>query len=361
MNTPLMSEGIDIGRFFEAALKRGASDILLTAGVPPCVRLHGAIMQFDHAPLTGEQTQRLLYSVLTQEQIARFEADLELDFSIHYQDRARFRGNAYLQRGAVAAVFRLIPSVIPRPEDLGLPTVLTDLVMQAQGLILFTGPTGHGKSTSQAALIDQVNERRRAHIITVEDPIEYLHRSKNSVVDQRDVGQDTHSFSAALKHVLRQDPDVILIGELRDLETMATGLTAAETGHLVLATLHTNSAMQAVDRIIDVFPPYQQNQVRTQLSFCLLAIVAQRLVARADGKGRVVAVEILRNIPGIANLIREGKTQQIASMMETHAKFGMQTMDAALKDLYRRGVISRDEAARYMANPQGLNSVTAGG
>lgn len=204
MKPTLDDPGIDIGRFFEAALKRTASDIILTAGVPPSVRLNGVIAQFDHPPLTPEQTQKLLYAVLTQEQIARFEADLELDFSIHYQDRARFRGNAYMQRGAVAAVFRLIPSVIPKLEDLGVPTVLGDLAMQAQGLLLFTGPTGHGKSTTQAALIDLINEKRRSHIITVEDPIEYLHRSKSSVVDQRDVGQDTHSFSAALKHVLRQ-------------------------------------------------------------------------------------------------------------------------------------------------------------
>jgi len=344
-------------RFFEAAIKRGASDILLTAGVPPSVRLNGLICQFDHTPLNPEQTKALLYSVLTQEQVARFEADLELDFSIQYQDKARFRGNAYVQRGAVASVFRLIPSKIPKLEDLGLPAVLEELSMQPQGLLLFTGPTGHGKSTSQAALIDLINTRKAAHIVTVEDPIEYLHFSKKSIVDQRDVGQDTHSFTSALKHVLRQDPDVVLIGEMRDLETMAVGLTAAETGHLVMATLHTNSAMQAVDRIIDVFPPNQQNQIRTQLSLSLLAIVAQRLLPRADGKGRIVAVEMLRNIPGVANLIREGKTPQIASMMETHAKFGMQTMDAALKDLYRKGLIVRDEALRYMASPQSLTDV----
>ena len=347
---------LDIGRFFEAAIKRGASDLLFTAGVPPCVRINGQISQFDLQPLNAEQTLKLLYSVLNQEQVARFEAELELDFSIQYQDRARFRGNAYRQRGAVAAVFRLIPAEISKPAELGLPPVLEELVMQPQGLLLFTGPTGHGKSTSQAALIDVVNQRKRLHIITVEDPIEYLHLSKNCVIDQRDVGQDTHSFASALKHVLRQDPDIVLIGELRDLETMAAGLTAAETGHLVLATLHTNSAIQAVDRIIDVFPPHQQNQVRTQLSFCLLAIVAQRLLPRLDGSGRVLAVEILRNIPGVSNLIREGKTAQIATMLETHAKFGMQTMDASIKDLYRKGSIARDEAMRYMANPQSLAS-----
>ncbi|MBE7462721.1 MAG: type IV pilus twitching motility protein PilT [Planctomycetes bacterium] len=345
---------LDIGRYFEAAIKRGASDLIFTVGVPPSVRLNGAIAQYDLPPLTADDTLKLLYSVLTGEQIARFEADHELDFSIQYQDKARFRGNAYVQKGAVAAVFRLIPSKIPALGDLGLPVVLEDLALQPQGLLLFTGPTGHGKSTTQAALLDIINAKKRCHIITVEDPIEYLHASKSSVVDQREVGQDTRSFAAALKHVLRQDPDVILVGEMRDLETMSTALTAAETGHLVLATLHTNNAVQACDRIIDVFPPYQQNQIRTQLSFCLLAIVAQRLLPRKDGQGRVAAVELLRNIPGVANVIREGKTAQLASVMETHGKMGMQTMDASLKDLYRKGVIDRETATRFMQNPQAL-------
>jgi twitching motility protein PilT len=262
-----------------------------------------------------------------------------------------------MQKGAVAAVFRLIPSEIPGVNDLGLPPVLEEMVLQPQGLLLFTGPTGHGKSTTQAALIDVINQKRRCHIVTIEDPIEYLHHPKKSVVDQREVGQDTHSFAAALKHVLRQDPNVVQIGELRDLETMGTALTAAETGHLVLATLHTNSAVQAVDRIIDVFPPYQQNQVRTQLSFCLLAVVAQRLLPRADGQGRVAAFEILRNVPGVANLIREGKTSQITTMVETHGKVGMQTLDASLKDLYQRGLVSREEAARHMNDPQRLSAL----
>jgi twitching motility protein PilT len=348
---------LDIGRFFDAAVKRGASDLLFTTGVPPCLRLNGQIVAFDLAPLTPDQSRKLVYSVLTTEQVGRFEADHELDFSIEYQDKARFRGNAYLQRGAVAGAFRLIPAVIPNLADLGLPPVLEELVLQPQGLLLFTGPTGHGKSTTQAALLDIVNQKRRCHIVTIEDPIEFYHCSKNSVVDQREVGLDTHGFATALKHVLRQDPDVIQIGEMRDLETMTTGLTAAETGHLVLATLHTNSAIQAVDRIIDVFPPHQQNQVRTQLSFSLLAVVAQRLLPRPDGKGRVAAVEIVRNVAGVANLIREGRTEQIATMIETHAKVGMQTMDASLKELYQKGLLSRDVAARYMVNPQRLTAL----
>lgn len=353
-DTQTLAKDQDIGRFFEAALKKGASDLLFTAGVPPCLRLNGEVRTFDLPPLNAEQTRKLVYSVLTSEQIARFESELELDFSIAYRDIARFRGNAYVQRGAVAAVFRLIPSSIPSLEALGLPPVLSELALQPQGLLLFTGPTGHGKSTTQASLVDIVNEQRRCHIVTIEDPIEFLHYSKKSVVDQRDVGQDTHTFAAALKHVLRQAPDVIQVGELRDLESMATCLTAAETGHLVMATLHTNSAMQAIDRVIDVFPAHQQNQIRTQLSFSLLAIVSQRLLPKANGSGRVAAVEILRNVPAVANLIREGKTSQIATVLETHAKMGMVTMDAALKQLYRNGVIARDVAAKHMLNPQAL-------
>ncbi len=350
-----MTGMLEISRLFDAALQRGASDLVITAGCPPSLRLNGAIVQFDLPVLTSEDTIKLVYSVLSQEQVARFEQDLELDFSIQFQNRARFRGNAYKQKGAVAAVFRLLSSAIPSLNDLGLPAVLEEICMQAQGLLLFTGPTGHGKSTTQAALLDLINQTRRCHIVTVEDPIEYLHASKKSVVDQREVGDDTRSFSAALKHVLRQDPDVILIGELRDLESISVGLTAAETGHLVLATLHTNSAIQAVDRMIDVFPPHQQNQIRTQLSFCLLAIISQRLLPRSDGKGRVPAVEILRNMPSVSNLIREGKSQQIATVIETNSKVGMQTLDSSLKDLYRRGIVTREIAAKHMVNPQALN------
>jgi twitching motility protein PilT len=246
---------MEIARFFDAALQKGASDIMLAAGTPPAVRLNGVVVPFDLPPLTSEETAQLVYSVLSQEQIGRFERDLELDFSIQFQSKARFRGNAYKQKGSVAAVFRLIASAISSLAELNLPPVLEEICMQAQGLLLFTGPTGHGKSSTQAALLDMVNQRRRCHIVTVEDPIEFLHTSKKSIVDQREVGDDTRSFASALKHVLRQAPDVILIGELRDLESISVGLTAAETGHLVLATLHTNSAIQAVDRMIDVFPP----------------------------------------------------------------------------------------------------------
>jgi twitching motility protein PilT len=307
--------------------------------------------------MSAPDTLKLIYSILSQDQIARFERDLELDFSIQYQDKARFRGNAYKQKSAVGAVFRLIPSVIPSLADLNLPPILEEICLNPQGLVLFTGPTGHGKSTTQAALLDLINTRRRCHIVTIEDPIEYLHVSKKAVIDQREVGEDTHSFTAGLKHVLRQDPDVILVGELRDLESISVGLTVAETGHLVMATLHTNSAIQAVDRMVDVFPPYQQNQVRTQLSFSLLAIIGQRLLPRADGLGRVPAVEILRNLPSVAHLIRDGKTQQIATILETQGKTGMQTMDAALKELYVRGTITREIAIKHMLNPQNLGQI----
>jgi len=345
-------EKLDIIRFFQAALERGASDIIFTAGMPPSVRLNGAIVQFDYPPLTAEQTVKLVYSILSQDQIARFEREWELDFSVQYKSEGRFRGNAYKQKGAVAAVFRIIPNTIPTIEQLGLPPILAEVCLQPQGLLLFTGPTGHGKSTTQAALIQLINRTRACHIITVEDPVEYLHKSEKSVIDQREVGDDTLSFAAALKHVLRQDPDVIQIGELRDLESMTMALTAAETGHLVMATLHTNSATQAVDRIIDVFPPYQQNQVRTQLSFCLLAVISQRLLPRATAQGLVPAVEVMRNQPSVANLIRQGKTEQLATVIETQGRLGMQSMDAALKDLIAHGLITKEQALRYASHPQ---------
>ncbi|MCX7804918.1 MAG: PilT/PilU family type 4a pilus ATPase [Planctomycetota bacterium] len=340
-----------MGRYFEAAIRHGASDLLLTAGVPPCARVNGDIVHFDAAPLSAGDVRRLVYSVLRQDQIARFEEKLELDFSIAYRDTVRFRGNVYRQRGCVAAAFRMIPSRIPTLTELGLPPVLEEFALLPHGLILVTGPTGHGKSTTQAAMLDIINRERRCHIVTIEDPIEYLHFSKKSVIDQREVGEDTHSFADALRHVLRQDPNVIQIGEMRDLETISTALTAAETGHLVLATLHTNSAAQSCDRIIDAFPAHQQNQIRVQLSLCLAAIISQRLLPRADGKGRVAAVEILRNQPGVANLIREGKTHMLQTVMETQGRAGMQTMDGALKRLYMEGVISRETAAKYMSNP----------
>jgi twitching motility protein PilT len=347
--------GVSVADVLRLAVKRDASDAIITAGVPPALRVHGDLFYTKSPPLAAQDTQRLVYDVLTDDQIARFEREKELDFSISLGEEHRFRVNCYWQRDAVGAAFRIIPKEVPDLDELGVPPIMRDLVLRHQGLIMITGPTGHGKSTTQAALIDIVNSEKRLHIVTIEDPIEFLHASKSSVVDQREVGQDTLSFAEALRHVLRQDPDVILIGEMRDLETMRTALTAAETGHLVIATLHTNDAAQSIDRIIDSFPPHQQSQVRAQLSFCLLAILSQRLLPRKGGGQRVLATELLCNNSAVANLIREGKTSQIYGVMETQSRQGMYTMDFSLKDLYLRGVVEREEARRRMRNPQLLD------
>jgi twitching motility protein PilT len=337
------------------AVEKDASDVLLTAGVPPAVRINGHLRCLNSPPLAAEDTQKLIYDVLTDEQVARFEREKELDFSVTLGGRHRFRVNCYWQRDCVAAAFRIIPTEMPNIESLGVPPIMRDLVLRPQGLVVVTGPTGHGKSTTQAALIDIINTERSVHVVTVEDPIEFLHTSKQSVIDQREVGEDTLSFSEALRHVLRQDPDVILVGEMRDLETVSTVLTAAETGHLVIATLHTNDAAQTVHRIIDMYPPHQQSQIRTQLSFCLLAVLSQRLVPRKGGGRRVLVTELMLNSPAIANLIREDKVQNIYGVMETQSRLGMWTMDANLKRLYMEGIITRDEAARRMKAPQLLD------
>ena len=345
---------MDIAELFGFAQARSASDLILTADSPPILRIDGEMRLVAADPLTAEQTKQLIYGILDDSQIARFESEHELDFSLFVKGTQHFRGNIFLQRGFVGAAFRLIPEHLPKLSELGLPPVIEQLCMAQQGLILVTGPTGHGKSTTQAAMIDIINERRRAHIVTVEDPLEFIHKSKTSVIEQREVGLDTKSFASALRHVLRQAPDVILIGEIRDLETISTALTAAETGHLVITTLHTNDAMQSIDRLVDVFPPHQQAQVRSQLALCLLAVIAQRLVPRADGHGRVLAVELLRNNAASSHLIREGKTHNIYTVLETHAREGMCTMDASLKQLYLQGIITREEARQRMKSPDQL-------
>jgi len=349
------SPDLSVAGILNFAVEQGASDVILTAGVPPALRVDGKLRYTKGEPLRPADTQRLIYDILSEGQVARFERDRELDFSLTLAGEHRFRVNCYWQRDCVGAAFRVIPADIPVLDDLGVPPIMRDLVLRPQGLILITGPTGHGKSTTQAALIDIVNTQKQVHIVTIEDPIEFLHTSKRSVVDQREVGQDTLSFSEALRRVLRQDPDVILVGEMRDLETVRTVLTAAETGHLVIATLHTNDAAQTIDRIIDTFPPHQQGQVRAQLSFCLLAVLSQRLLPRKVGQGRVLATELLLNNAAVANLIREGKIQNIYGVMETQGRIGMYTMDACLKDLYLRGIIERQEARRRMKNPQLLD------
>ncbi len=319
----------------------GASDLHLSAGSPPLIRLRGDLHAIEgHEPLTPPVIQRVLYAALTQKQREIFEEELELDFAYAVPGRARFRVNLYRQRESVGAAFRLIPFEIKALEDLGIPPSVNNFAGLPRGMVLVTGPTGSGKSTTLAAVIDLANRTRKEHIMTVEDPIEFLHRNKSCLINQREVGEDTHSFTKALKHALRQDPDILLVGEMRDLETISVALTAAETGHLVFATLHTQDAAQTIDRVIDVFPPHQQQQVRVQLAGALQGVVCQTLCKTADGKGRVVATEVLVATPGIRNLIREGKTHQVYSAMQAGAQHGMHTMDQHLADLVRTRRIS---------------------
>ncbi|HNR29612.1 MAG TPA: type IV pilus twitching motility protein PilT [Candidatus Hydrogenedentes bacterium] len=347
---------MDINDLFELVAREKASDLLISAGAPPILRINGQLFRTRTESLTPEATQALIYGFLTEEQIAHYEEHKELDFSLAVGRRHRFRVNVYRQKSSVTAALRPIPEVIPTIDELGLPQIAHDLAHARQGLILVTGPTGHGKTTTQAAIINKINKERACHVITVEDPIEYVHTHNQSIVDQREVGGDTRSFAAALKYVLRQAPDVILIGEMRDLETIQAALTAAETGHLVLATLHTNDAIQTVDRIIDVFPGNQQQQIRFQLSMTLLAILSQRLLPKADGQGRILAYELLLNNAAVANLIREGKTHQVHSVLETSYREGMTTLDRSLKALYTKGLITREEAIAHMRNPKELNN-----
>jgi twitching motility protein PilT len=333
--------GIDLNGLLIQVLDRGCSDLHLTTGAPPTLRLNGELVPMVEYPeLTPAVLQRLIYAIITHKQRERFEEDLELDFAYSVPGKARFRVNVYRQRDAIGAAFRLIPYEIKRLEELGMPAVLGNFAMLPRGFVLVTGPTGSGKSTTLASIVDLANRNRRDHIMTVEDPIEFLHTHKGCLVNQREVGEDTHTFQNALKHVLRQDPDIIMVGELRDLETISVALTAAETGHLVFATLHTQDAAQTIDRIIDVFPPHQQQQVRVQLAGALQGIVCQSLCRTFDGQGRAAAAEVLVATPAIRNLIREGKTHQIYSALQAGTKFGMQTLDASIADLVKRGTIS---------------------
>ena len=321
------------------------SDLHLTTNTPPQIRVHGRLQTLDLPMLGPVETKSLAYSVLTDAQKKRFEESLELDFSFGIKGLARFRCNVFNQRGAVAAVYRLIPETIKPFDELGLPGVIATLADRPRGLVLVTGPTGSGKSTTLAALIDKINTERREHILTIEDPIEYIHQHKGCLVNQREVHSDTHGFAAALRAALREDPDIVLIGELRDLETIESALRIAETGHLTFATLHTNSAAQTINRIIDVFPAHQQGQIRTQLSLVLEGIVCQALLPRADGQGRVVALEVMVPSPAIRNLIRDDKVHQIYSTMQAgQEKLGMQTMNQSLATLYMRRFISLETA-----------------
>ncbi|HEX8054789.1 MAG TPA: type IV pilus twitching motility protein PilT [Thermoleophilaceae bacterium] len=331
-----------------------ASDLHLTAGSPPMVRKKGKLSALDYPRLSSQDTREIVYSILNNEQRKRLEVDWQIDLSYSVPNRARFRVNAFFQRASIGAVMRTIPTVIPALADLGLPPVLEDLTKKPRGFVLVTGPTGSGKSTTLAAMIDLINKQRHEHILTIEDPIEFLHPHQNCIVNQRELGTDASSFAAGLKAALRQDPDVILVGEMRDLETMATALTAAETGHLVFATLHTQDTAQTVDRIVDAFPPEQQHQVRVQLSIALQGIVTQQLLPTRDGKGRCCATEVLVPTAGVRNLIREGKTHQIYSALQTGAAHGMQTMDASLVDLVRQGKIDQAMAERRSSTPAEL-------
>jgi len=345
----------DVIAALQQVLFTGASDLHITANAAPMLRVDGGLSPVAGASVwNADKVRSALVSLLSPDQLARFEEDLELDLAYTLSASARFRVNMYQQRGAIGAAFRLIPTTIKTLEQLGVPESVGRFATLPRGLVLVTGPTGSGKSTTLAALIDLVNRSRADHIVTVEDPIEFMHGNKRSLVNQREVGHDTHSFAAALKHVLRQDPDVILVGEMRDLETISVALTAAETGHLVFATLHTQSAASTIDRVIDVYPPHQQDQVRVQLSATLQGVVSQTLVKKAQGNGRVVATEVLVTTPAIANLIREGKGYQITSSMQAGRELGMHTMDQHLAELVDSGQISRDAAFEKAHDPETL-------
>ncbi|WP_134113799.1 type IV pilus twitching motility protein PilT [Hypnocyclicus thermotrophus] len=340
----------------QKAREEGASDIHIIAGRAPVYRIKGKIESFSEERLMPDNVKELIYSILNEEQRAKFEMDKELDFSFGIKGMGRYRANIHYQRGTIAAALRSINTEIPTIEELNLPETLNKFCELKNGIVLVTGPTGSGKSTTLAAMINKINKEQKSHIITIEDPIEYLHRHQNSIIEQREVGTDTDSFSRALKYALRQDPDVILIGELRDLETIEAALTAAETGHLVFATLHTRDAASTIDRIVDVFSHDQQQQIRLQLSNSLKGVISQQLIPKKDNSGMALAYELLVGTPAIANLIREAKTHQIYSMLETGKKYGMRTMESILRDLVSRNIIDETEMIKRLRDGSFLNS-----
>jgi len=351
---------VSIHALLSTIIEKDASDLHLAAGSPPRIRLHGKLTPLNLPPLNAVQIKQMVYGILTDLQKHKFEDENELDFSFGLKGLSRFRANLFVQRGAVGAVFRTIPFTIKTFQELGLPPICEELTNKPRGMVLVTGPTGSGKSTTLAAMIDKINREKEDHIMTIEDPIEYLHASKKALVNQREVGADTHTFKKALKYVLRQDPDVVLLGEMRDLETIATALTVAETGHLCFATLHTNSCVQTINRVIDVFPAFQQPQVRAQLSFVLEGVISQLLIPRADGKGRVLALEVMTPNPAIRNLIREDKIHQVYSQMQVgQAKFGMQTMNQSLLGLYNRRIVTMDDVFARSPEPDELRQMMA--
>jgi twitching motility protein PilT len=352
---------VNLHQLLKTMIEKGASDMHITTGTPPLLRIDGSIVPLKLPPLGPVDTKQLCFSVLTEEQRAHFEKHNELDLSFGVKGLSRFRANIYMQRGAVAGAFRTIPFKILTFEELGLPSIIAEFAQKPSGLVLVTGPTGSGKSTTLAAIIDKINTEQRLHILTVEDPIEYLHPHKLCIVNQREVGTDTEGFKTALKYVLRQDPDVVLVGEMRDLETIEAALTISETGHLVFATLHTNSAVSTINRIIDVFPPHQQSQVRSKLSFVLQGVVSQQLLPRFNSPGRVMALEVLIPNPAVRNLIREDKVHQIYSQMQVgQDKHAMQTLNQSLFSLYQRKLISQEEAMGRSTEPEEFRMMLEG-
>jgi twitching motility protein PilT len=338
----------------KVAVEKKASDLHITVAVPPVLRINGHLERMDEKNLSPQDTITLVQELLTDEQIVELKEKGEIDLSFSYPGLGRFRVNIYKQRGSYGMAFRTVALNIPTIDDLGFPLVLKELAKKQRGLILVTGPTGSGKSTTLASMIDYINRERSAHILTLEDPIEYLHKHNKSIVNQREIGNDSHSFSKALRAALRQDPDVILVGEMRDLETISIAITAAETGHLVLSTLHTIGAAKTIDRIIDIFPSHQQQQIKVQLSSVIEGIISQQLLEKSDGQGRVAALEIMIATSAIRNLIREGKSHQLQTNIQTGSKFGMQTMDNAILDLCNRGLIDRKTALTYAVDRESL-------
>jgi len=348
---------MDINDLLRKTVENDASDLHICAGVPPIIRVYGDLINLNEPVLTPHDCVQLAKQCLSSRMYERFLEVGEVDASYSVPGVARFRVNVFKQRGTCAIAFRAIPTEVPSIEQLGLPGLVYDLAMKQRGLVLVTGPTGHGKSTTLAAMINYINSKRRCHIVTIEDPIEYLHRHNKSIINQREIGSDTKSYANALRAVLREDPDVILIGEMRDQETIATALTAAETGHLVLSTLHTVGAAKTIDRIIDVLPPHQQSQVRVQLSTVLMGIISQQLIKRANGKGRVLATETMVWTPAISNLIRESRTPQINTCIQTGSQFGMYTMDSCLAELYKAGEIDYESACQYSVDMDNLRKL----
>lgn len=351
----------NLHQLLKLMVEKGASDLHITCGTAPQLRIDGGLIPLKSAPLSREETQQLCYSFLTEAQKHKFEQTNELDLSFGVKGLCRFRANIFMQRGAVAGTFRVIPTKIHNFQELGLPQIVGELTTRSRGLVLVTGPTGSGKSTTLASMVDKINREQHMHILTIEDPIEYLHPHKNCIVNQREVGADTLTFGGALKYVLRQDPDVVLVGEMRDLETVAAAMTISETGHLCMATLHTNSAIQSINRVIDMYPPHQQGQIRAQLSFVLEGVISQQLIQKSSGVGRVLACEIMVPTAAIRNLIREDKIHQVYSQMQVgQSRFGMQTMNQSLHSLYTGGEITLEDALAHSNDIDELRGMIAG-